>query len=1322
MKTIQYDSSKMKIVDRILVEYYADDTHISIPKGVIGISEDAFSAVNVQIKKISLPKSLLWIGPRAFKGCSGIETIVLPENLTEISDEAFYDCISLTEITVPRNVYRIGKRAFSGCGFLRTIECTEGLVRIEDRAFYNCSLLENISLPRSCAFIAENAFELCDNVVISAPSGSEAEWFANEENISFEKIISKTTFTELKEAYDSQSDDFVIRNGVLVEYNGADPVINIPNDVIIIGSEVFMQNLQLVSITIPREIEIIGTGAFKGCSELSEVNLNGDYVYISEYAFSECSALNKVILFCGGTQIRSFAFLRCKQIKQIVLPDFNVTIYKNAFANCDGIEEIKLPVGEWNISPDSFPLFRNKVTWFLSCQNTDYKKLPITSPAQICPYAFKMEEYITLCRFFKEKGINVVLEQDTVSDITPYLFEHIINNEGAETLDAEVHEPAVMENTDSVSEEVIHKDYKKDVQINGLQELVECDIILDDEVISNEQVIRHFMKYVIETIRSKDHVVGLAVHTGSDCFNAVLLLISAIEALLRNTSTSEDVVESLEPGDYVLFVPKAGVSPSKYILEKKDEDGTLHLIKNNKTKSKQILPKSSWHKISPYNGTTETTNDAGLRKTSSKRTLFYKSVLNIDAKEIPKAPNASIVVMLPRNEAMRFWNRIKVKHNDVVYCLSDFVTAAFYTENGISYYAGNPGKNDPVIKFTDDPFKARELINAREGNKIVGTLILSPDYIERSPSEIMDVISDKRLEFVYTSSSVSRFASEQLINENQEIAAFACYPEYINKYLDPIYPERELHRGLVHDLRTQIQTIRKCCCIEEIVGGGISEQDYYDLREEILSFKDADYDLEEKDLFVIESLAALKILMSALFPVDIISQVLKKPNFETRLEQIRAAASVFPEKEKKKAASIIDTLILLYYEIGNMPGKQERFQELLQKYSYGTIALIVPKAYYAQVLYEYDSLSRLLIETNRLIVTTATRFNPNLHYSAVIFISNTFGKGFAPQRCYSAENIVGLFYQCEKNLYSFSAKRTKGLQTKLLNMNFFPDDNSNIMTDEGNEEHIITDEELDDYINHVSNDYLLRPLNQQSWGQANNETEIAAIVFFESGERAFLSKYYKPYVFDEEKGEISSPDVSKLTVGDVMIFNTDYYGTRDIVDSILQSEIKNLGAGDTLKIMYRYSQHWKQVLRDYSKETGKTAREIARALKSQGISVEVPTIMGWMDEDSHTVGPRDPAVFQQIGFLVNDRDLFNNPDRYLKACGAIRSKRGDILKTIAKAMLSMIDGSQATNFVSDDVQDLIAKLAKTYRIEAIQPVKRVVPTGVANHPIDEIDM
>ena len=58
---------------------------------------------------------------RAFKDCSHITSVTIPNSLIGIDAYAFYGCSGLTSITIPNNVISIGEYAFSNCYGIKEI-------------------------------------------------------------------------------------------------------------------------------------------------------------------------------------------------------------------------------------------------------------------------------------------------------------------------------------------------------------------------------------------------------------------------------------------------------------------------------------------------------------------------------------------------------------------------------------------------------------------------------------------------------------------------------------------------------------------------------------------------------------------------------------------------------------------------------------------------------------------------------------------------------------------------------------------------------------------------------------------------------------------------------------------------------------------------------------------------------------------------------------------------------------------------------------------------------------------------------------------------
>jgi len=113
--------------------YNGNITSVVIPNSVTNIGQDAFASCN-NMTNVTIPGSVGSIGPGAFSSCQKLNKVTIGNGLTAIGTNMFSDCDSLHSITLPNSVTDIGQQAFSSTG-LTNIIIPGSVTTIESQAF-----------------------------------------------------------------------------------------------------------------------------------------------------------------------------------------------------------------------------------------------------------------------------------------------------------------------------------------------------------------------------------------------------------------------------------------------------------------------------------------------------------------------------------------------------------------------------------------------------------------------------------------------------------------------------------------------------------------------------------------------------------------------------------------------------------------------------------------------------------------------------------------------------------------------------------------------------------------------------------------------------------------------------------------------------------------------------------------------------------------------------------------------------------------------------------------------------------------------------------
>ena len=121
-------------------------------KGVTKIGNYAFANCS-NLQSIDIPDTVTEIGTDTFLMCTSLKDVQLSKNITKISYEMFYGCSSLIEFNIPQNVTSLEAGSFSCCYSLKKITLSTELREIKNSVFASCSKLEQIDIAQNARFI-----------------------------------------------------------------------------------------------------------------------------------------------------------------------------------------------------------------------------------------------------------------------------------------------------------------------------------------------------------------------------------------------------------------------------------------------------------------------------------------------------------------------------------------------------------------------------------------------------------------------------------------------------------------------------------------------------------------------------------------------------------------------------------------------------------------------------------------------------------------------------------------------------------------------------------------------------------------------------------------------------------------------------------------------------------------------------------------------------------------------------------------------------------------------------------------------------------------
>ena len=291
---------------------------IVVPQGVTEIGGSAFySAYN--LKTVTLPDSLVSLGSYAFLNCEKLEEVLLPESLTDIGTFIFRGCINLKNVKLPSSMTTIPDGLFDSCAALESIELPSGITEIGQFAFNYCTSLKSIQLPAGVKTIKSYAFRNCASLTeIDASMATEIGAFAFQ-------ACSKLSKADIRSAGEIPAYLFS-GCSLLTDLTFSDSITKI-------GNYAFLSCDMLPDFTIPESVKSIGDYAFAKCGALAEMTIPATVEKLGMGVFYS-SSVTKVTIEAPIKVLPVSFFDGCKKLAYVDLPDTLEVISTGAFSYC----------------------------------------------------------------------------------------------------------------------------------------------------------------------------------------------------------------------------------------------------------------------------------------------------------------------------------------------------------------------------------------------------------------------------------------------------------------------------------------------------------------------------------------------------------------------------------------------------------------------------------------------------------------------------------------------------------------------------------------------------------------------------------------------------------------------------------------------------------------------------------------------------------------------------------------------------------------------------------------------------------------------------
>ncbi len=316
----------------------------------------------------------------------------------EIAKNAFKDCTDLTSVTLPDGLEVIGAGAFSGCTGLTSIKIPDTVVSMGSGVFKGCKDLEvTVPFAKAPDGWSDDWDTGIDEIIWESKTEDDETEKSSESDTSSKPAVAYSKGLKFIKCDLAVGDDMIECYSVQSMGTCTDTVISIPPThegiaVAHISPEAFLNRTSITEVIIPESVIFISMGAFAGCSSLESITLptvnyeftmTGGAKYYEPFGYifgdqefdgseatyqsrrNKNTGYHEGVTYYVPTSLKNITvtkavlgdrgmFSGCSNLVSVTLPENTTYISRDMFKNCRSLTTVNIPKSVGGVDMDGF--------------------------------------------------------------------------------------------------------------------------------------------------------------------------------------------------------------------------------------------------------------------------------------------------------------------------------------------------------------------------------------------------------------------------------------------------------------------------------------------------------------------------------------------------------------------------------------------------------------------------------------------------------------------------------------------------------------------------------------------------------------------------------------------------------------------------------------------------------------------------------------------------------------------------------------------------------------------------------------------------------